>query len=324
MRRFVSILLAIYLMVSFPGGASATGTPVTDALKRISETVDFVEREEEIRATELFNAGKYPEAKKIFLALGMTEPAKECDYQWAFTQVENHHYQSALLLFGRLAETGYKNSEELLNQVKAEYVLYLLGTFSVQNYYAAYQVATELERTGYPEADQLVDYAILTILEAGIKTYQAGNYTVAYQLFSVIRPADTEEIVQYYALSRIRANMPISEEEYGILFNNLDFEDTKEVLLSGKVPAIRFLRGEWREANGLLFSLAEDGTLADALPRINPEACYWVIDDGVLKVYTEFSKTRIDDHEIRILSADRIEIFCHADGKTYTLEREVR
>ena len=320
MRRFASFILALSLLLSIPGRAFAAGAPVTDALKRITDAIDFVKREEEIRAAELFNAGKYPEAKKIYTALGMTEPAKECDYQWAFTQVENNHYQSALLLFGRLAETGYKNSEELLTQVKAEYVHHLLGTFSVQNYYAAYRVATELESSGYPKADRLTDYVVSTIREAGIKTYQAGNYTVAYQLFSIIRPADTEEIVQYYALSRIRANMPIGEEEYGVLFSNLDFEDTKEVLLSGKVP----LRGEWRDADGLLFALGEDGSLTDGLPRVNPEANYWVIDDGVLKVYTEFSKTRIDDHVIKILSADRIEIFCHADGKTYTLEREVR
>ncbi len=72
------------------------------------------------------------------------------------------------------------------------------------------------------------------------------------------------------------------------------------------------------------FALAEDGSLTDELPRVNPEAGNCVINDSVLKVYTDTSKTRIDDQVIRILSANRIEIFCHADGKTYTLNREVR
>ena len=59
-------------------------------------------------------------------------------------------------------------------------------------------------------------------------------------------------------------------------------------------------------------------------PCLYPEAGNWVIVDGVLKVYTDSSKTRINDQVIRILSADRIEIFSYADGKTYILNREVR
>ena len=118
--------------------------------------------------------------------------------------------------------------------------------------------------------------------------------------------------------------MPIREKEYEVLVSNLDFEDTREALLSGKIPAVQFLKGEWQDANGLRFALAEDGSLKDELPRVNLEAGNWVIVDGVLKVYTDSSKTRIDDQVIRILFANRIEIFCHADGKTYTLNREVR
>ena len=106
--------------------------------------------------------------------------------------------------------------------------------------------------------------------------------------------------------------------------SNPDLEDTREALLSGKIPAVQFLKGEWRDASGLRFAVSEDGSLTDELPRVNPEAGNWVIDGGVLKVYTDSSKTRIADQEIRILSPDRIEIFCHADGKTYTLNREVR
>ena len=311
MKRFVSVLLVFCLMVSF-------------SIEAFSTEDSLVSSEEETRAMDLFNTGKYTEAKKIYDHLGMTELVKECDYQWAFTQIEQNHFQNAFYLLEKLAEAGYKDSEELLYQVKAEYVHSLLGEFSAQNYRAAYIVASELVETGYAEANQLVDDTVSMIFEKGVETYQAKNYTIAHQLFAAIRPTELDRVVPYYALSGIHANMPIREEEYGVLFSNLDLEDTREALLSGSIPAEQFLRGEWRDANGLRFTLTEDGSLVDDLPRVNPEAGNWVIHDGILKVYTDTSKTRIADQEIHILSANRIEIFCHADGKTYTLDREVR
>ena len=280
--------------------------------------------EEEARAMELFRSEKYPEAKKIFNQLGKNDLVKECDYQWAIMQAEEDHFESAIDLLERLAETDYNDSEDLLTRVKVGYVHHLLGTFSTQNYRAAYLVASELAKTGYSGADQLLEETVSTIFEKGVETYQAKNYTIAYQLFAAIRPTELERVVPYYALSCIHANMPIREEEYEVLISNPDLENTREALLSGKSPAVQFLKGEWRDVSGLRFAVSEDGSLTDELPRVNPEAGNWVIVDGVLRVYTDSSKTRLADQEIRILSANQIEIFCHADGKTYMLNREVR
>ena len=311
MKRIISFLLAFCLVVSF-------------SIKAFSTHSESVSTEEEAIAAELFKSGKYPEAKMIFGQLGMKDLVKECDYKWAIMQAEEDHFESAIDLLERLVETSYNDSEDLLTRVKVEYVHHLLRTFSTQNYRAAYLVASELAKTGYSGADQLLEETVSTIFEKGVETYQAKNYTIAYQLFAAIRPTELDRVVPYYALSCIHANMPIREEEYEVLANNLDFEDAREALLSGKIPAVQFLKGEWQDASGLRFALAEDGSLADELPQINPEAGNWVIDDGVLKVYTDSSKTRIADQEIRILPANRIEFFCHADVKTYTLNREVR
>ena len=311
MRRFISFLLVFCLIVSF-------------SIEAFSTDSESVSPGEEARAMELFKSGKYPEAKNIFGQLGMNDPVKECDYQWAIMQAEEDHFESAIDLLERLAETDYNDSEDLLTRVKVGYVHHLLGTFSTQNYRAAYLVAFELAKTGYSDADQLLEETVSTIFEKGVETYRAKNYTIAYQLFAAIRLTELDRVVPYYALSCIHANMPIREEEYEVLVSNLDLEDTREALLYGKIPAVQFLKGEWQDTNGLRFALAEDGSLTDELPRVNPEAGNWVIVDGVLKVYTDSSKTRINDQVIRILSANRIEIFCHADGKTYTLNREVR
>ena len=304
MKRWISILTVLCLVIALPAGVFAEETS------------------EELRAMEFFDAGKYTEAKKIYNDLGMTDMVNECDYQWAFTQAESNHFQNALYLFEKLAGTGYKNSEELLLQVRYEYVLYLLGTFSTQNYYAAYKNAAELAKTGYPGAEELVDYTISAVFEKGVEYYEAKNYTIAYQLFSVIRSANIDEITHYYALSCIHANMPVSKEEYSILISHLDFADTKEALLSQKVYAEMFLTGEWQETNGMQFAITEDGHLTDELPRTIPESCYWTIRDGVLKVCTDTSKTRINDQVIRIISEGQIEIFCYADGNTYILNRK--
>ncbi len=311
MKRIVSFLLSFCLVISF-------------SIKAFSTHSESVSTEEEAIATELFKSGKYPEAKKIFGQLGMNDLVKECDYKWAIMQAEEDHFESAIDLLERLVETSYNDSEDLLTRVKVEYVHHLLRTFSTQNYRAAYLVASELAKTGYSGADQLLEETVSTIFEKGVETYQAKNYTIAYQLFAAIRPTELDNVVPYYALSCIHANMPIGEREYEVLISNLDFEDTKEALLSGKIPAVQFLKGEWRDANELRFALTEDGSLTDELPRINPKASNWVIVDGVLKVCTDTSKTRIPDQVIRILSANQIEIFCHADGKTYMLNREVR
>ncbi len=311
MKQIVSFLLTFCLVVSF-------------SIKAFSTDSECVSTEEESKAAELFKNGKYPEAKKIFSQLGITEKVKECDYQWAIMQAEEDHFESAIDLLERLAETGYNDSEDLLTRVKVEYVHHLLGTFSTQNYRAAYLVASELAKTGNSDADQLLEETISTIFEKGVETYQAKNYTIAYQLFAAILQTELDRVVPYYALSCIHANMPIREEEYEVLISNPDLEDTREALLSGKSPAVQFLKGEWRDVSGLRFAVSEDGSLTDELPRVNPEAGNWVIVDGVLRVYTDSSKTRLADQEIRILSANQIEIFCHADGKTYTLNREVR
>ena len=84
MKRFVSVLLVFCLMVSF-------------SIEAFSTEDSLASSEEETRAMDLFNTGKYTEAKKIFDHLGMTELVKECDYQWTFTQVEQNHFQNSYL-----------------------------------------------------------------------------------------------------------------------------------------------------------------------------------------------------------------------------------
>lgn len=68
------------------------------------------------KASELFDAGKYAEARTIFAELGDYEDSAamvlECDYQMAIAHMEAADYQAAQDSFSALGE--YKNSADLL------------------------------------------------------------------------------------------------------------------------------------------------------------------------------------------------------------------
>ncbi len=286
---------------------------------------------EEMEAMKLFNAGEYTEAKIIFESLGLTDMVNECEYQRALDLVINERYDEAISTLKELSEKNYSDASHLLLEVKNAYIIKQIelankGEARTKTLKLALSYANDLKDASYQDSERIYKGVVDAIYGEALLKYNEGNYIYARELFASIYDID-------YRLSRImyavcltctdRINYDSNNEEYyNILINNIDIPEVKDALLYNHSIALHFLKGEWRETHGIHFDIDEDGSLEDGLPRVISGSGYWMIENGILKSYTDADRTHKNDKAIKIITKDQIEVYCYADGKTYTLNRK--
>ena len=96
-------------------------------------------------------------------------------------------------------------------------------------------------------------------------------------------------------------------------------DKANKLILLDDYTATKFLKGNWYATSDGFFSIEENGTLIDGLPRLYTGTTRWYIANSCLKVETADGLK--NDKKIEIISRDKIQVYCFANGQTYTLSR---
>lgn len=321
------------------------------------------EEYEYISAGKLMLEGDYDGAIESFKALGDSERVQNCinetKYQQAYNCYNAHQYSSAIELYNQLG--SYKDSIELGNKTKYDYCVYLmqirknyseaasqlLGIVSQdyadskelqkQNYFLwANQLFENKEYSDaykkiscagdYEGAESLKQLITSNVYYSGINAYHNGRFSDAFADFMTIGESYGQSKI-YIALIEIR-NRKMSSSSikyyYNLLIDNLDFEDTKTVMLDNWSIAKYFLEGKWKSGSTYLkFIKNSDNnfTCSYNLPFYD-FGDYFDIEDGVYLLCKTDSDETKKMLKLTILNEDTLQVFAYKNGKTYTLYRE--
>ena len=145
--------------------------------------------------------------------------------------------------------------------------------------------------------------------------FENGEYEQARAGFEDV--TDYKDSGKYLLLTDARLN---KIEDVGILYEVIDFADTKEILLSDSYIG-KFLLGKWTDSTGrrMEFIKGDDGIKPICtLPFVN--GARYRLSDGIQ--YHGSDETGWEkSFKYEIITKDKIQVFCYKDGKTYTMDR---
>ncbi len=143
-----------------------------------------------------------------------------------------------------------------------------------------------------------------------------GNYEQAREGFEEME--DYKDAEKYLLLTDARLN---AVEDVEVLYDLIDFADTKEILLSDSYIR-KFLMGKWTDSTGKRIEFIKEGDgvkLICTLPFVRGER--YRLSDGI-----QYHGSDEDGWEkglrYEIVTENKIKVYCFKDGKTYTMYRQ--
>ena len=167
----------------------------------------------------------------------------------------------------------------------------------------------------------------------GVVCYEMGDYEKASRYFNKI-DGDFKSKDLYIILCQGHVNEYLLDEQIKTLKKNLEFEDTKSLLLSNTEIAFNFLKGYWTSEDGLrYFEFYEQGDyswIQYNLPFDDHGDGDFYIIDGMIGVESEKSEDSDDSIDaekndmfrVTILGADKIAIVALKDESRYVMTRD--
>ena len=160
---------------------------------------------------------------------------------------------------------------------------------------------------------------------SGISYYDKGQYRNALDCFEKAG-SSFPNIEVYKILCEGHLYKYLSESEVSTLCKNVDFLDTKDLLLSNDEIALLFLDGYWNSKDEKyyfeVYSDKENTHSMYNLPAEQPEDSeYFTIYDGVYYLHST-SNGDVEIFRFTILSKDRIMVFCYKDSSRIELSRQ--
>lgn len=153
-----------------------------------------------------------------------------------------------------------------------------------------------------------------------VEQYRNGKYTAAYLSFKELNGYEKSELY----MSFCQAHTGSAVKQFDIIYNHIDFEDAKELLLKDSDIGFEFLFGTWRVRGGSSefdFRAYRDGnqSFMSNLPD-SPGGGYWNIREGAM--YYVIDGKEIKLHSMVIISKDDIIFTSNTTGTIYRLTRK--
>ncbi|MBQ7097919.1 MAG: hypothetical protein IJN96_07555 [Clostridia bacterium] len=146
--------------------------------------------------------------------------------------------------------------------------------------------------------------------------FEDGNYVQARAEFEEL--ADYKDSGKYLLLADARLS---KVENIEVLYDLIDFEDTKEILLSDEY-IIKFLTGKWADSLGKRIEFIKEG---DGVKLI----CTLPFENGGRYRLTDGTQYHGNDEtgweksfSYEIVTENKIKVYCYKDGKTYIMYRQ--
>lgn len=107
------------------------------------------------------------------------------------------------------------------------------------------------------------------------------------------------------------------------LIKNIDFADTKDVLVSNYYVAMGYLLGYWSTSNGMhTFEMRDNGGYTTTIPVPPYSGDSVDIEDGILYRYFENNPNKkTDTFKIKPISDTEVEFYAYQTKQTYTLTK---
>lgn len=245
-------------------------------------------------------------------------------------------YETAYAQFQALSNAGYPSAEEMCVEAKCVEAM----SYAEDGYYpTAWRMLEKLK--GNEKADALMEELKPMLYEQGIENYHSGDYGAAEMCFEYASGYKRSE--DYIFLSEAQIHYDDASYISG-LCDLIGFEDAAQQLVYYEDRAKAFLRGRWVTGDGgMYFSADSSGTIEYTIPFFDFGNQYEYRkgtmlltsinngDERVQHIFNTFDEPETevweDEYsrklfEFTALSRDCIEIYCFADGNTYTLYRQ--
>lgn len=276
-------------------------------------------------ASKLLAERRYAKAEEAFKRLSGYRDAEtmilESRYLHAAQMMDSGAYEDAEKVYAELSEVHYKDSEEKMLETEYRKALYVL--YEEKNYELASALLSSERQNNRQGIKELRAEASSQLYLQAQRIYRSGDYKGAEKLFKQL--TQFEDSSKYLKL--IKAHSPdnalVSLVPVQDLIALFEFEDTAEVLIQHERVAVEFLRGYWKASTGKkYFQISEDDVATFNLPYTDNGKKYTISNGDFLQYPEEDPSSAKAIFSITVESPDCIKIYCHKDGKNYTLYRQ--
>lgn len=302
-------------------------------------------------ALNALNSSEYDKAIEFATKIEFYRDAdwvlSEANYRQAQNYIDDNEYEQALNKLNLLS--SYKNSDELILKCKYEQANLLIDS-------AEYDEAIGLlsEINNYQDARDLKQYATAKkhyednklisslndfnkiidfrdtpelvinikaqIYAKGIDLYHDLVYSESKKYFNSLKSEDYQDVNKYMTL--LQAHMALLSD-VSKLYELIDFEDTKEILLNDEY-ILKFLMGKWSDSAGNYLEFykenANDTTTWCSYSLPNTDGKYYKIENKTHYKGSDETGWK-KQWTYQIISKNTISIYDYIDGKIYTLRR---
>ena len=280
-----------------------------------------------IEAGSLMEHRQYAKSKELFESipgyLNTDTMVLEVDYCHAAQLADANDFDNAVRKYTLLAAENYKDSKIKAKDVRYRRGLYIL--YEEQNYLKAYNYLSNSEYNDMNNISEIRNELKELLYAEAVELYREGNLDEADERFlEGYKDGDKYQLLikvqQSYYSWGLDGNI---EEDVQKLIDNFYFEDTSEVLLSKDTLAEEFLRGNWKSTKGgKYFKMDDEGYISYNLPWFD-YGDYYKIENGELLLYPKKDeKATKTMYTIVAIAPNQIQVYCHKDGSTYTLNRQ--
>ena len=265
------------------------------------------------QAITMMGNKQYEDAISKFEAIDFYKDSKdkiaECKYGAATTLLENDEAQKAKSIFKQLND--YKDSKDKV--IECDYKIALKNK-SEGELLKSYNQFVALG--DYKDSKDQLEKLKSPMYKKGVELYRADDYSDARQYFDKTKDYDREE--DYLKLIEAHQGTLSQVSE---LYNLVDFEDTKEILLDDD-HIYDFLMGNWGGSNGKYLRYRKTSAYNTNCEYNIPwtEGKYFKLENGAH--YNGSNDTSWKKQwSFTIVDANTIEVYCSKDYSTYTLYR---
>lgn len=296
-----------------------------------------------IEAGQLFVRKNYQAAEDAFRnSIGYRNSEyyyTESNYQRGLGFYGNSDYQNAMAIFSELSERDYKDAKSLalcasaLNEIYPEKEI-SPGLF-LMRFLKAKNRVNELKIVDGNRAEIIENEINQVTYKIAMEAFNEEDYSNSKPIFKNLGEYSNSD--KYRILCSIAIG-DFTDNDFITAVNNINFANTKRLLLSNNRSARQFLKGTWKTKDGLYyFQLSGDNSMVSCnFPHVAQSNTTYCIIDGYYCLIDEKSSDAILEavkikhsrssqnaqFRMSVLTSNSIKIEYIKTGNTYTLYRQ--
>lgn len=181
--------------------------------------------------------------------------------------------------------------------------------------------ATTTEPVGKAFAPQEEAY------KAMVDAYKAGNYSDSYSYYEQAKGYQDSDKYGNLLKARLCYDLKLKDAEIEalekVIVSDIDFADSKDVLVCNSAIAHYYLLGYWRTSNGMHgYEVRADRYSNTTVPAIPRSGDYYTIMDGIYWDYFDGKwDDRVAQYKFTPISKNKMEMYSYQAKQSYTFNK---